>query len=630
MKSAATESSGAFRLNAEGTSGMGADGTAVLRASGSDASLRSGRRQGALPKGRRGGKRRKRYLILTAVLLSLLAVTAVVLLRNSAEAKGRAYAQRARESYESADYESALLYLRRAMEGGEDPELLMLMADCYEGMENYSRAMEVLRKLNTADPAIASRIQALEQKRNALSNSEKVTVLGQEYDHATRSLNLDERNLTDAQLVEVTALYALDSLSLRNNRLTDVSPLASLGGLDELDLSGNRIENVDALAGIRGLRSLNLSGNPITECSALKALSNLSSLNLTGTEVGEESLSALAEALPACAIRVTGDDKEATEEILYGNSRFRADATELQLDGMGLREIGALEEFTEVRTLDLSGNEIGDLRPLMLLSKLETLNLAGNEVQDLRPLMGLPKLKKLDVSDNLIVETASVGAIASLEELNLSGNRIGDFSGLGKLTRLTELNLSNTGIQDAALPDFYGLTSLVRLNLQDNSGLSDRAVGTLKAAISGCSVLTSELVYEVEFAGHTVRSDEKHLAFPAGGISDLTGLSRLNRLEELDLSHNEITSLYAFQVCACRETLKTLNLSGNRISDVSPLNALTALEELNLSDNLIEITVGLERMTALKRLNLSGNPVLEAQLSALRAALPDCEIVFGG
>ena len=84
-----------------------------------------------------------------------------------------------------------------------------------------------------------------------------------------------------------------------------------------------------------------------------------------------------------------------------------------------------------------------------------------------------------------------------------------------------------------------------------------------------------------------------------------------------------------FEVSACRESLKTLNLSNNRISDVSSLGALTSLEELDLSDNQIEIAVGLARITTLKRLNLSGNPLLEEPLRTLREALPDCEIIVG-
>ena len=571
-------------------------------------------------------KRGKVYLILTASILALLAVAAFVLLNNSSEAKAREYAQRARESYNNADYENSLLYLRRAMDGREDAELLMLMADCYEAMENYPKALETLRKLNTADPAIASRIQSIEQKRSSQVNAGKVTVAGLEFEQNEKNAVLDEKGLTDAQLHEVAALYALDHLSLRNNKLTDISALSTLGGLDELDLSGNQIRNVDALTEIRGLRSLNLTGNPITDCSSLSVLTNLSVLNLTGTEVSEDSFAVLAEALPQCAIRVTTDDKE---EILYGNRRFHADATELHLNEIGLREIEALEEFTEVRILDLSNNEIGDLRPLMRLSKLESLNLAGNEVSDLRPLMGLPNLTKLDVSNNLVVETASLGAMTTLEELNLSGNRLNTFSGLEKLKRLINLDLSGTGVKDAVLSELYKIHTLMRLNLQDNPGLSDKAVSALKSELRGCTILTSDLVYEVDFAGHTVRSDEKHIAFPACEITDLNGLDRMNRLEELDLSKNEISNLYPFEICACRESLRVLDLSGNRISDTTSLAALSALEELNLSDNLIEVPIGIERITTLKRLDLSGNPIQEAQLAALREALPDCEIVVG-
>ena len=219
--------------------------------------------------------------------------------------------------------------------------------------------------------------------------------------------------------------------------------------------------------------------------------------------------------------------------------------------------------------------------------------------------------------------------MTSLEELNLSGNRLNSFSGLEKLKRLINLDLSGTGVKDAVLSEFYKMHTLMRLNLQDNVGLSDKAVSALKSELRGCTILTSDLVYEVDFAGHTVRSDEKHIAFPACGITDLNGLDRMNRLEELDLSKNEISNLYAFEICACRENLRVLDLSGNRISDTISLAALSALEELNLSDNLIEVPIGIERITTLKRLNLSDNPIQEAQLAALREALPDCEIVVG-
>ena len=567
------------------------------------------------------------YLILVAVLLILLAVVAIFLLRDNKASKSREYSQKARECYDDGDYETALLYLRRGMENGEndDNEDLMLMADCYEAMGNYPKALETLRRMNTADPAIAGRIQSIEQKRSADREAELITIAGCTFEEDAQTAVLDDIGITNEQLSEITALHSLNSLSLRNNRISDVEILASLGGLDELDLSGNQIINVDVLSLLRELRTLILDDNPIRDCRKLTALYNLNTLSLIGTKVTPECLAILADALPFCAIRYTNEE---SEEVLYGGNCFSADAEELNLSGKRIRDITALGDYPNLRILDLSNNEITDLRPLMNLPKLEKLNISGNSVSDLRPLIGLSSLTKLDASDNLISDTTALGEVKSLEDLNLSGNRISEFSGLGKLTNLKTANLRNTGISDLALPELSTMNSLQTLDLQENTGLSDKAVCALKAEIPNCTILTSELIYEVDFAGHTVQSNERSLSFPYSGITLISGLERMTKLEELDLSHNEISSLYQFEISPSRYTLVKLNLSDNQISDVMSLSFLTTLEELDLSGNGIPAVSGLKKIQTLKRLNLSGNPLAEGQLEELKEALPGCVIIY--
>ena len=570
-------------------------------------------------------KKDRWFLALIAVMLVLLAAVAVFLLRDSGTAKTKEYSQKARECYDAGDYETALLYLRRGMEKQTDAESLMLMADCYEALGNYPKALETLRKMNTADPAVAGRIQSIEQKRSANRQAELVVIAGCDFERDTKTAVLDGKGITDEQLPEVTALYPLNSLSLKENRITDISALAVLGGLDELDLSDNQITQVETLAALRELRSLKLDNNPIRDCSCLGVLSNLNSLSLTGTEVTQECLDVLAESLPFCIIRYTDEEEDA---ILYGGSRYRTDVEELILPGKKIRDITALDSFTELRILDLSNNEISDLRPLMNLPKLEKLNISGNTVTDLRPLIGLAALTRLDASNNTISDTSAVGEVKSLEELNLNGNRINQFSGLGKLNRLKTLSLRGTGIRDSALPELNELKSLQTLDLQENTGLTNKAVGALKSELTGCSILTSELIYEVDFAGHNVQSNEKSLSFPSSGITQLTGLDRMTELEELDLNHNEVSNLYQFEITPSRNTLTRLNLSGNQISDVMSLSFLTTLEELDLSDNYITVVSGLQKIQTLKKLNLSGNPLMEGQLDGLRTALPGCEIIY--
>ena len=114
--------------------------------------------------GKTRGKK-KTYLAITAVMLLMLATAAVLLLHQATERRAEEYTRKARESYSAGDYENALLYLRRIKDEDRNTEILLLTADCYEALENYPRALETLRKLNTADPAISNRIQSIEQRK---------------------------------------------------------------------------------------------------------------------------------------------------------------------------------------------------------------------------------------------------------------------------------------------------------------------------------------------------------------------------------------------------------------------------------------------------------------------------------
>ncbi len=574
--------------------------------------------------GRARGKK-KAHLAITAVMLLLLATAAILLLHQATEKRTEEYTRKARESYSAGDYENALLYLRRIKDEDKNTEILLLMADCYEAMENYPRALETLRKLNTADPAISNRIQSIEQRKLQKTQAQKVTIAGVELNVNEQSAALDGVGLNDAQLQQLTALYALDRLSLRDNQISDITALRELKGLDELDLSGNRIRNVQALAELDDLRSLNLDRNPLTDCAELRSLRFLSSLSIVDTGVEEGTVYALAESLPDCAIRF---GTSGAEKLFFAGEVFQLNAAELSLSQKNLADISMLQGFTELKNLNLSDNEITDIRPLMELSKLEKLNINNNAVSDLRPLIGLPNLVKLEAENNRISETTSVGSMTQLTDLDLRGNPIKDFSGLGRLSQLKILDLRDTSVTDADLAELYGLKSIFSIDLRDNSGLSDIAVGTLKSSLPGCSIALPELVYEIDFSGHRLRSDEKQLLFPSAEISDLSGIVKMTALEELDLRDNEIVNLYPFEITASKESIRKLNLSGNQIRDVLSLYALSSLEELDLSNNQIEAVANLRKLTSLKKVILTGNPLTEEAVDELRSFMPECSIVF--
>lgn len=571
--------------------------------------------------------RHRMYRIAAVAAAVLVAVLALLLFDGSDAHRYERYRRQAMESYQNGDYDRALSELRKATAIDPNEECLMLMADCYEAQENWDLALEVLRRMDRNDAVVTSRIAALEQRRMQQTPNGTVLVAGERYAPDTTELSLNGQGLGDGALQEIRKLYALSSLSLADNALRDLSALGSLGGLRELDLSGNQISDLSPLSRLTDLRTLSLDRDPVEDLSPLYGLAELGSLSLRGVALKDEDLIALSLSLPRCAIYCDGSKPDGMD-ICLGGKRFSSEVTELDLRGLGLRDISCLSLCTRLKWLDLSDNEVTDLRALMDLQQLELLRIGGDPVSDLRPLIAMKALRRLDASRTQVTDTATIGQLTGLVELDLSDDAIEDFSGLKKLRELQALRLENTGIRDEDLEHLHGLSRLQRLALDRDPGLGDEAVSALRSALPGCTISHDALVYMVDLAGLSFRTDETSLCIEGTELSDLRGLEKFDCLEIVELGRNHIESISIFRICRSRSTIRVLDLSYNRIEDVSPLISLTALEELDLSGDRICTVQPLTYMKQLKKLILTGAPITEEQLQQLREALPDCDIQF--
>jgi Leucine-rich repeat (LRR) protein len=80
----------------------------------------------------------------------------------------------------------------------------------------------------------------------------------------------------------------------------------------------------------------------------------------------------------------------------------------------------------------------------------------------------------------------------------------------------------------------------------------------------------------------------------------------LEDIDEFELSASDINDLDGVQFCI---HATSIDVSDNRISDLSPLAGLTKIEELNLSDNQIGYIDCLSNLTGLKTLFISNNHI---------------------
>ena len=110
-------------------------------------------------------------------------------------------------------------------------------------------------------------------------------------------------------------------------------------------------------------------------------------------------------------------------------------------------------------------------------------------------------------------------------------------------------------------------------------------------------------------------------------ISDITPLAQLTQLTELDLFKNQIINV---RPLAQLTQLITLRLWGNQISDISPLVELPSLESLSLSYNQINDVTSLTTFASvdsLRYLHLTGNPITDVSpVRKIKREHPDMRI----
>lgn len=167
-------------------------------------------------------------------------------------------------------------------------------------------------------------------------------------------LHCNNRGITNLSGLEYFG--NLKTLTLVNNNIRDIWPLASLKQLTTVNLGKNNIYDLRPLASLTYLSQLNLHQNDISDVTPLTELNLLVSLNLANNKV---------------------------EKLQYFGKEF------------------------EVKELNLSGNPLNDLAPLGFIAGLETLDVSNAKLKNIYSLFRhnyklrrRPSLHTLNVSHN--------------------------------------------------------------------------------------------------------------------------------------------------------------------------------------------------------------------------------------
>lgn len=330
--------------------------------------------------------------------------------------------------------------------------------------------------------------------------------------------------------------------------------------------------------------------------------------------------------------------------------------TTINLSHSDIRDLNGIEYLTNLKVLDLSGNNLKSIVPLKALEHLTDLNLSMNvDISDVSPLSQMETLEKLDLEHTSVSDIQALKDLKKLTDLNLSKTNIDDLSPLVFHNQLKNLSISRceniddqshlevletlemlTSFEafDCNMTQIYfldKLTHLKKLGLTirksyDMSVFSDLIVSDLTLSLYSNVDLSflSNLNYlsklTIDYDGTSSLEPISHLKKlkklnifgyvyrGRGTLKELTFLENLTNLEELNLSTNEIKDITPLKYLV---NLRRLDLSNNMIKDITALEDLTNLEYLDLSRNQISVINSLKKLNKLIFLDLSSNQIVD-------------------
>ena len=382
--------------------------------------------------------------------------------------------------------------------------------------------------------------------------------------------------------------------------LTDCNGVSNLDGLEfatnlwELSSWQGRIVDLSPLSGLVQLRGLYLNRHPVGDLTPLVGLPSLLYLGVSGTQIRE-----LPPWPPSTPLRT------------------------LHIGDTSVRDLSPLTALTQLEALGLGDSDLSsfDLTVLPHLPSLGTLYLQGATNVDLHALSGLRNLTTLYLNHAAIVgDLSSLANHRSLRDLGIGGIGLRSLDAIppSVLASLEELFLANNLIREIE-PLLHNGGKLRRVNLTRNPWLSRNAVETDIPALTAKGV---EVLYdspagqlpEPRAVGDPAlrRALLRHLVSPYSTPSvyvyeTSVPADRLASIHTLALSNEGIVSLQGMEHA---ESLSALWLSGNNISDISPLANLQ-LQILALDGNPISDFGPLVEMEELKYLALDNTSLRE-------------------
>ncbi len=252
--------------------------------------------------------------------------------------------------------------------------------------------------------------------------------------------------------------------------------------------------------------------------------------------------------------------------------------TTLDAENIGLQNADAVAKMKNLENLWLDSNNLVSLPDLSGLKNLDFLTAPKNKLTNIEGLRHTNTLVHVDLADNQIKDLTPLGSNRQLKNLYVSRNSVTDIEFLVNHPNLEIALLSYNQIDD--LRPLQHLKILNRLSVSGNSKIRDFSYIALPPLIM---LEADDLpIKNFSFLSNLHSLKTLNVSRSCADLSTLPFLPSLSDLYFIGCSVTDLTPL------AKQDRLYILNMSDNKVIDVSPLIDLKGLSVIVLERNPIE------------------------------------------
>ena len=399
---------------------------------------------------------------------------------------------------------------------------------------------------------------------------------------------LDEVTIRTASLNNMKRIGELKSikhLSLLQNNITKVEGIEKLTNLIGLDMGQNNIKTINQIIQNTNLETLNVDGCGIESINGIEKLTNLKKLYLSSNNIIDITLLANNQKLTYLNLKNNANlkvDNFSAEE----QEKINQIGKIIDKGGQIVLDTKQLKLFNNYTSLDLSYQGLTTLECLEGMTNLKNLNLMGNQLtfEDEKSrdiLASMTNLQGLDIRGNKITNMTAVNNLKDIKYIYTSGGNDFNLKDMENLINQIALHIDGKVFETIVDCDINKIT---KINIY-NTGTTinwpnlDKFINLKQLFISGNTINNFGAIENIQnLEGISISGQNFRDNIPID-------FSRFSKLKTLTIDSSYITS-NSLKKLKLPITLTSLNLRSNTIIDATPLLKLNSNTKINLTNNI--------------------------------------------